>query len=70
MDGADRGARDLERNRRRCWQRTANNNHRTPRRDVDGGGKLQRILAISILSTDKNRDGELQPCPLAFFLLR
>ncbi len=66
----DWSARNLHGNQFRFWQRTANRHQCAPRRDVDGGGKLQGILAVPVASSDKNRNGELQPCPLSLFLLR
>ena len=41
------------------WQRPPNDNQSAPGRNVDGRGKLQRILAILVATADKNGDGKL-----------
>ncbi len=70
VSGPHRSTRNLHRNRGRFGQRTANYHQSTPSRDVDGRGKLQAILATSVVSADENRNRQLQPGPLTFFLLR
>jgi len=59
VDGTDGSTRDFQRNRRRFGQRTANNYQSPTRRDVNGGGKFEGILAIFVPGTDKNGNGDL-----------
>lgn len=67
-DGSDGSTRNLQRNPCRFGHRAAGDNQGSPRRYIDGGGKFQGILAVSVASTDKNRDSEPQsrPLPLIF----
>jgi hypothetical protein len=68
MNRSDGCARNLQRNPSRLGQRPAGDNQSSPGRYVDGGGKLQGILAVLTASTEKNRDSKLQSRPLPLIL--
>ena len=65
---AERGTRNLKRNRRCPWQGAPRYHQRPASRDIHGRGKLQTVLAISIFTTDKNRNGQMKTVPLPSFL--
>ncbi len=62
--GAQRSAGYLEGNAGRLGQRTADNHQSSPGANIDSGGKLQQIFAVFVPTTDKNRNGQLQPRPV------
>src|SRR5271165_944898 len=59
VNGPDGSTRNLQGDRSRFRQGTANHHQSAAGRDVNGGGKLQRISATSVARTDENRNGEL-----------
>ena len=67
---ADGRAGDLQRDHSGLVEGAPDHNQRATGGDVYGGGKLQRILAVILATTDKYRNGELQPRPLSPLSLR
>src|SRR5215467_3684650 len=63
----DRSTGYLQRNSSGFGYSAPNNNQSTPHRDIDCGGKLQRFLAVFVTTADKNRNGQVQACPLPAF---
>lgn len=67
---SQRRARDFQQHLRLQRKRPAQSHQSSPGRHVQSRSKLEQILAILILGTDKNRNCEGQALPIAAFRIR
>ena len=65
--GRQRRTGDLEQNLRGGWKGSAHRHQSTPAADIEGSGKLKKLLALFIAGANKHRDGQGQSRPAATF---